>query len=136
MTAQGFTIALSPNALAMAQRGMSGGSTKKRQAHHLATDKNSVSTARGGPWTPEFRRIFRRAGMELRDPENIVDVPGHKGPHPQEYHEAVFRRLRGATANCRSVSACREALTAELHKLAKEAVTRGSEINRLLTQSR
>jgi hypothetical protein len=41
MTAQGFTIALSPNALAMAQRGMSGGSTKKRQAHHLATDKNT-----------------------------------------------------------------------------------------------
>jgi hypothetical protein len=137
MTAEGFTIALAPNALAMAQQGMSGRGAKGRsQAHHLATDKNSVSTARGGPWTPEFRRIFRRAGMELEDPENIVDVPGHKGPHPKEYHELVFRRLRGATASCRSVNACREALTTELRKLAEEAMTRGTEINRLLTQGK
>ncbi|WP_164011272.1 AHH domain-containing protein [Pyxidicoccus trucidator] len=137
MTAEGFTIVLAPNALAMAEQGMSGGGAKKkRQAHHLATDKNSVSTARGGPWTPEFRRIFRRAGMELRDPENIVDVPGHKGPHPQEYHEAVFQRLNEATEGCRKVDACRKALTNELRKLAKEATTRGTDINRLLTQGK
>src|SRR3712207_7872183 len=36
-----------------------------RSDHHLATNKNSVSTARGGPWTPRFRRIFKKAGMEL-----------------------------------------------------------------------
>jgi hypothetical protein len=95
-----------------------------------------TSTARGGPWTPEFRRIFKRAGMELRDPENIVDVPGHKGPHPQEYHELVFRRLRAATARCRTMNACRQDLTTELRKLAQEAVTRGTELNRLLTQGK
>jgi hypothetical protein len=129
MAAEGFTIALAPNALAMAEQGRS-------QSHHLATDKNSVSTARGGPWTPEFRRIFRRAGMELDDPENIVDVPGHKGPHPREYHELVFRRLNEVTEGCRKMDACRKALTEELKKLAREATTRGPDINRLLTQGR
>ncbi|HZI08744.1 MAG TPA: AHH domain-containing protein, partial [Myxococcus sp.] len=69
MAAEGFTIALAPNAVAMAARGTRGGRTRD---HHLATDKNSVSTARGGPWTPRFRKIFKKAGMELKDPENIV----------------------------------------------------------------
>ncbi|WP_164019261.1 AHH domain-containing protein [Pyxidicoccus trucidator] len=137
VTTEGFTLALAPNAVVMANRGMSsGGSTKKSQGHHLATDKNSVSSARGGPWTPRFEKLFQRAGMELKDPENIVDVPGHKGPHPQAYHELVFRRLRDAASSCRAVDACRKALTAELGKLTKEAVTRGTEINRLLTRGK
>jgi len=84
MTAEGFTIALGPNAVAMAEQGMGRGGLRGRsQGHHLATDKNEVSAAREGPWTPVFRRIFKKAGMELKDPENIVDVAGHKGPHPQ-----------------------------------------------------
>lgn len=131
MAAEGFTIALAPNAVAMAARGMRGGRTRD---HHLATDKNSVSTARGGPWTPRFRRIFKKAGMELKDPENIVPIEGHKGPHPQKYHEGVFRRLNSATAGCRSVDECRKLLTKALQQLAKEAVTKGTDINRLLTE--
>jgi hypothetical protein len=131
MAAEGFTVALAPNAVAMAARGMRGGRTRD---HHLATDKNSVSTARGGPWTPRFRKIFKKAGMELKDPENIVPVEGHKGPHPQKYHELVFNRLNSATARCRSVDECRKLLTKALQQLAKEAVTRGTDINRLLTE--
>ncbi|MBE4753777.1 hypothetical protein G4177_37120, partial [Corallococcus sp. ZKHCc1 1396] len=83
---------------------------------------------------PLFRRLFRRAGMDLKDPENIVEVPGHRGPHPREYHELVYRRLNEATLGCRSVDACRKVLTTALRTLADEAATRGSEINRLLTQ--
>ncbi len=126
MTAEGFAIALPPNAVAMA-RG-------KSRSHHLATNKNRVSTARGGPWTPRFEKIFKKAGMELEDHENIVDVKGHKGPHPQEYHELVFERLRDATNTCRTMEACRKALTTELQKLAQEAMTKGTPIHRLLTQ--
>ncbi|WP_163994551.1 AHH domain-containing protein [Pyxidicoccus caerfyrddinensis] len=136
MTAEGFTIALAPNALAMAERGSSSGGPRRSRRHHLATDKNEISTARGGPWTPEFRRLFRKAGMELRDPENIVDVPGHKGPHPQRYHEEVFERLNDATATCRTVVACREMLTAELKQLAKEVATKGTKLNKLVTRSK
>ncbi|MFY2559009.1 AHH domain-containing protein [Corallococcus terminator] len=127
ITTQSITIVLAPNAMAMAERGMS-------QKHHLATDKNSVSPARGGPWTPRFKKLFKKSGMELKDTENIVDVPGHKGPHPEEYHQLVFKRLNDATSTCRTVETCRRALTLALKELAKEAVTRGTDIHRLLTR--
>ncbi|ABF86366.1 putative lipoprotein [Myxococcus xanthus DK 1622] len=132
MTAEGFTVALAPNAVAMAARGMSGGHTED---HHLATNKNSVSTARGGPWTPKFEKIFRKAGMELKDPENIVPIPGHKGPHPQEYHDLIHERLYDATRRCRNVSECREALTRALRRLAAETRTAGTRLNQLVTKS-
>ncbi|HZI13465.1 MAG TPA: AHH domain-containing protein [Myxococcus sp.] len=128
MTAEGFTIALPANAVAMA-RGRS-------RSHHLATNKNRISTARGGPWTPRLEKIFKKAGMELEDPENIVDVKGHKGPHPEAYHKLVFTRLNDATEGCRKVEACRKALTAELEKLAREAAMKGTEIHRLLTRGK
>lgn len=133
MTAEGFAIGLAPHAVAMAARGTRDGRARN---HHLATDKNSVSTVRGGPWTPRFRKIFRKAGMELKDPENIVPLEGHKGPHPQAYHELVFDQLNGATANCRRVEECREALTRALQKLAREVSTRGTDLNKLVTQGR
>lgn len=132
MTAEGFTVALAPNAVAMAAQGMSGG---RSENHHLATNKNGVSTVRGGPWTPRFKRIFKKAGMELEDPENIVPVKGHKGPHPQRYHERVYARLEEATKGCRKMTECREALVNELRQLAKEAAAPGSGLNKLLTRT-
>ncbi|MCP3099264.1 AHH domain-containing protein [Myxococcus sp. K15C18031901] len=131
MTAEGFTVVLVPNALAMASQEMGG-----PRKHHIATNKNEVSTARGGPWTPLFRRLFKKAGMELKDPENIVPVAGHQGPHPQRYHELIFERLRQAVAECRKVVDCRKALTTELQALAKEVSTRGTELHRLVTHGR
>ncbi len=133
MAAEGFTVALAPNAVAMAARGRGGG---RSEDHHLATDKNSVSTARGGPWTPRFREIFRKAGMELKDPENIVEVPGHKGPHPQAYHEEVYERLLDATKTCRTVNACRDSLTAALKELAEEVTTKGTRLHKLVTRGK
>ncbi|MFP2958315.1 AHH domain-containing protein [Myxococcus sp. 1LA] len=133
MTAEGFTVALAPNAVAMTARGMPGTRTEN---HHLATNKNSRSTARGGPWTPRFRRIFKKAGMELKDPENVVPVEGHRGPHPQRYHELVYERLNGATETCRSVDECRAALIRVLQRLAREVVTKGTELNKLVTRGK
>ncbi|TQF09688.1 hypothetical protein FJV41_43310 [Myxococcus llanfairpwllgwyngyllgogerychwyrndrobwllllantysiliogogogochensis] len=128
LTAEGFTIALAPNAVAMASRG------GRSERHHIATNKNDVSAARGGPWTPRFRELFTRAGMKLKDPENVVEVVGHKGPHPQRYHEYVYRRLRSALGECRKVEECRKALTSELRKLASEAQTPGTKIHGFLTR--
>ncbi|WP_368668586.1 AHH domain-containing protein [Myxococcus sp. AB025B] len=108
----------------------------KGQNHHLATNKNDVSAVRGGPWTPRFRKLFARAGMKLEDPENIIEVVGHKGPHPQPYHEFVLARLTQGLGSCTKVAECRKALTQELRALAREAATRGTEINRLLTRRR
>ena len=57
----------------------------------------SSPAVRGGPWSPRFKAMFDRAGMSLDDAANKVAVPGHKGPHPQAYHEEVFERLSTAT---------------------------------------
>ncbi len=131
MTADGFTVALAPHAVAMTAGGADGAS--RTQRHHIATNKNEVSTARGGPWTPRFKAIFRRAGMELKDPENIVPVPAHRGPHPREYHEQVLFTLEEATSTCRGVVQCREALTRALNRLAREVSTPGTRLNTLVT---
>ncbi|WNG13648.1 hypothetical protein F0U63_02405 [Cystobacter fuscus] len=102
--------------------------------HHLATDKNDTSAVRGGPWTPLFALLFAQAGMSLDDPANIVQLKGHYGPHPQEYHEEVYRRLRFALLRCPNEDACRGRLAAELRRIAKEVCTPGSLLNNLLTK--
>ena len=127
MTADGFTIALAPNAVAMSSR------SGKPQRHHLATIRNEKSSKNGGPWTPLFRRLFKKAGMELSDPENIVEVAGHRGPHPRAYHEQVLQELSASMETCRTVVHCREVLTNALRVLAKEASTQGTPLNQLLT---
>ena len=60
------------------------------EGHHLATNENWVSTLRGGPWSPRFAKIFARAGMTLEDAENLVDIPGHYGPHSEAYHQCIY----------------------------------------------
>ncbi len=100
--------------------------------HHIATDKNSVSPARGGPWTPRFKKIFDKAGMDLQDALNKINVPGHRGPHPEKYHQAVFDRLTSAT-NGLNGPAYRNALETELRAIGKDAATPGNPLNRLLT---
>jgi len=69
----------------------------KDPLHHLMTNKNWISTARGGPWSPRFADMAKSAGMSLEDLENKIRVTGHRGPHPESYHEAVFQRLANAT---------------------------------------
>jgi hypothetical protein len=72
--------------------------------------------------------------MSLDDPANIVQLKGHYGPHPQEYHEEVYRRLRFALLRCPNEDACRGRLTAELGRIAEEVCTPGSLLNNLLTK--
>jgi hypothetical protein len=102
--------------------------------HHLATNKNTISDTRGGPWTPVFERIFSRAGMTLDDPANKIYLLNHAGPHSEEYHREIFRRLDRVIRTCPTKSACRTGLTRELSKIADEICTPGSKLNRLATQ--
>jgi hypothetical protein len=71
--------------------------------------------------------------MSLNDPANIVRVNGHQGPHPQAYHERIFKRLTDATAECGTMEQCRKVLTAELLKLGREISTHGTQLNKLVT---
>jgi RHS repeat-associated protein len=69
-------------------------SASKPQKHHIATDKNDSAR---GQWTRKFRPMFEKAGIDISTSEdNLVSLTNHKGPHPEEYHEWVFRRLEGA----------------------------------------
>jgi hypothetical protein len=104
--------------------------------HHICTDKNTVSATEGGPWTPLFEDIFKKAGMSLRsDPANQIRIRGHQGPHPKAYHQEVFRRVFEKTRRCTSEASCRQALTEELKRIAKELTTPGSRLRRLLTDN-
>jgi HNH/ENDO VII superfamily nuclease len=115
----------------------SDGSQKKdgHQWHHLATNKNEISSTQGGPWTPLFQRIFAKAGMDLDDPANRVYLAGHQGPHPEAYHEVIYDTLRRALARCNSVEHCRSTLTTALQDLAQEVCTPGSRLHQLVTKA-
>jgi len=138
VTADAVTIALAPNVVAATAQSVHGVASRpvdaEWQEHHIATDKWTEATHSGGPWTPKFQKLFDRAGMSLNDPANIVRIRGHKGPHPREYHEEVYDRLRAATLECRSIQQCREALVAELRALADEIAREGAKLNRLVTK--
>jgi len=129
VTAEGFLVALPPGAV-IAARGGRGDRTEK---HHIATIANKKSALRGGPWTPQFEDLFAKAGMRLKDAENIVPLRGHKGPHPEQYHRTVYARLDEAMGNCRSIAECRARLQPALDDLARKIATPGTDLNRLVT---
>ncbi|RKG92033.1 hypothetical protein D7V97_41330 [Corallococcus sp. CA053C] len=126
------TIELAPGAVAMTAKGPS--AAVEGHEHHIATNKWWEATHNEGPWSPRFQELFDRAGMSLDDAANRVRVPGHKGPHPQEYHSAVYARLRGALGRCRSIEQCRGPLVEELQKLAREILKPGSALNKLVAR--
>lgn len=131
-----FTLA--PNAVAMVGTGSDGiPGDPDGKIHHICTDKNDVSDANGGPWTPLFEKFFKKAGMSIQnDPANQVRIRGHEGPHPEAYHREVFRRIDEAMVGCRGMTQCREALIQELGKLSKELLTPGSMLRRLVTKDK
>ncbi|MCP3142614.1 AHH domain-containing protein [Pyxidicoccus xibeiensis] len=139
VTGEAVTMALASGAVSTTARGMDGAAVgpvdAKGHDHHIATDKWWDSDKNGGPWSPLFQKVFDKAGMSLNDPANIINVKGHKGPHPQEYHQRILNRLTEATEDCRSMRQCREALTSELKRLARQISTPGTELNKLVTRS-
>ncbi|RYZ38227.1 MAG: hypothetical protein EOO71_24970 [Myxococcaceae bacterium] len=133
-----ITFALAPTAMAMAARDeggppVSGGVDAEGHEHHIASNKWWSATNRGGPWSPQFQKIFDRAGMSLDDPANKVRVPGHRGPHPEAYHQSVLRALDRATTGCGTISNCRTVLTKELRILASQLIKSNTRLNRLVT---
>lgn len=105
------------------------------QIHHICTDKNCVSTASGGPWTPRFQELFNGADMSLQDQANKVLVEGHVGPHSQEYHETVFNRLETAVSGLtENTPQYERALRDELGRISKEISTPGTQLNKLVTK--
>jgi len=104
------------------------------EQHHIATVTNSISTRTGGPWTPQLKAFFARAGMSMEDEINKVFLKGHWGPHPERYHQEVFRRIRVSLGRCVTPSTCRPLLEAALRSLATDICTPGSVLNLLIAE--
>jgi RHS repeat-associated protein len=112
------------------------------QCHHIATNKHSV-------YSPQFRDLFNKYGLGrfkngrprrdvLNDPLNKVYVPGHKGPHTDEMHQAILKRLTTAGAMGESsggLAMGKAFVEAELSALRQEAVTAGSWLNNILIKA-
>ncbi|WP_338268974.1 AHH domain-containing protein [Corallococcus caeni] len=132
-----ITLVLAPNAVAMSARDekspVASGADAEGHEHHIASNKWWSATNRGGPWSPQFQKIFDKAGMSLDDPANKVRVPGHRGPHPEAYHQRVLNALRRATKDCSSMESCRALLTKELRSLASQIRKEGTLLNRWVT---
>ena len=129
-----LNVALAPGAvaaMAMDAQGMVPGDAKG-PVHHICTNKNMVSAASGGPWTPLCEKLFGRAGMTLDDVANQVRLKAHQGPHPQAYHQAVIDRLQKALGKCKSEQACRPRLVEELARIANDLLMPGSDLRRLI----
>ena len=108
------------------------GSSKNGEWHHIATISNRKSSARGGPWTQRFEELFKQVGMNLKDSANLVHIQGHEGPHSEQYHQTVFRRLYETLRECTSTNECKQAFTNELKRIADEVCTPGTELNKML----
>ncbi|WP_395845439.1 AHH domain-containing protein [Cystobacter fuscus] len=109
-------------------------SQKDYHWHHLATNKNEISSRYGGPWTPLFEKLFTKAGMSLDAAENLVYLKGHKGPHPEEYHSEVYQRLETALRKCQTVAQCRSNLVRALQKVADEVCSPGASLHQWVTK--
>jgi hypothetical protein len=105
--------------------------------HHIGTNKNWISTARGGPWSPKFEPFFKYAGLDInKAPANLVEVLNHRGPHPEAYHRLVLDRLTNATTGLKPfTNDYSNAVTGTLQAIGKEVQTVGTEVNKLLTQT-
>lgn len=99
--------------------------------HHICTDKNCESTLRGGPWTPKFQKYFEGAGLNIKNSvENLVAVPGHKGPHPQEYHTYIENSLATAVIGLKpNTIEYRNAVISTLGRIKMEAIMPGTQVN-------
>lgn len=131
-----FSTVVPANALAMAGvPGRVSAQPEEPTQHHIATVENSSSSREGGPWTPEFKKLFDDVGLSMENVANKVLLRGHKGPHPRAYHEEVHHRLRKVLKGCGGKTQtveCQEKFVNELRKMADELQNPGSKLHKLL----
>lgn len=102
--------------------------------HHICTNKCTTGIGDTPAWTPRFQAFFDHAGLDIDSEINKIAVPGHRGPHPQEYHQYVYRRLESSTSGIPpGTSEYTSAMERALERLKQEAITPGSAVNGWLT---
>lgn len=84
--------------------------SKKAPWHHLWTDKNLKAEPQ---WTVEFEAFLQQVcGLSLKDlgDLNLMQIPGHEGPHPPPYHLWVAGVLRDALEGKRKIKNTQQCL--------------------------
>jgi RHS repeat-associated protein len=94
------------------------------ETHHICSNKRLKDPS---GWTAKFQELFARFGLDLDDPINFAEVPGHFGPHPAAYHEEVYDRLSEAADLGES------AFYSELARIRWEIETPNTDLNRMVT---
>ncbi len=101
------------------------------EQHHIMTNKNNISTAAGGPYTPKFEELAEKRGIDLNDAINKMSLPDHQGPHP-EYNAAVYRSLDAATEGLDG-NAFNQAFDKAMQQIRAQTATPGTPLNKLAT---
>ena len=110
--------------------------------HHVCTNKNFVKPgADGTPWSPKFEQLFIDAGYpgsgakQMDIAINKVAVPGHKGPHPEAYHQIVYDRLLESVDGISpGIPEYRLAFDSALDAIKADILNPGSVLNRMITK--
>ena len=61
------------------------------QKHHVMTNKNKK-------FTPEFKKIADKYGLNLNKADNIISVKNHRGHHTSKYHEFILNKVQAYDA--------------------------------------
>jgi hypothetical protein len=70
--------------------------------------------------------------MSLQDPDNLVYLPNHTGPHPPDYHEWVYINLLDALQGKQTMEEKQRALKERLEKIKQWLLENHDKLN--LTQ--
>jgi RHS repeat-associated protein len=108
-----------------------GSAASRVQQHHLMTNKNSISNAAGGPFTPKFEKLAARRGITLEDAVNKVGLADHMGPHPA-YNAKVYQHLKDATSGLKG-SKFNAAFDKALDQVRTQTLKPGTTLNKLAT---
>ena len=89
------------------------------ECHHIVSIYQNAGRGFLEPWTVNAQGILRKAGIGLHSKLNKVELPWHRGMHPEMYHEKVFLRLRAAVTGLEEGSTVyRQRVADELQEIA------------------
>jgi hypothetical protein len=91
------------------------------ELHHIATAYGDIGL--------KLQVLFRSAGMELNDVLNALPLPGHRGPHSVEYHDAVYERLSRRLDGMSSLADRELALRSELISIRRDILNGSLPLN-------
>jgi hypothetical protein len=108
-------------------------SDERGTPHRIASRTHLKPRKASQAWTPRFAQLFDRAGMDLKDPLNLIYLQEHAHSHSEAYHQAIFDQLQATLEGCGDRETCGDVLRMALRRLAAELCTPDTELSSLVT---